>query len=271
MNRLRLVGAAALVFSAVVTGTAQQSTRDAPALSDVRLPLLVVPQAAYDPTLKAPRCAAGAAVCDAGPTVLLGRDSMLGGPEPNQPNTINNSCPDGTTGTFHSDEAMDRLKVSTLDGTPLAPGKTALIEATVWVWAPAPTLDRLDLYYTADANNPAWTFITALTSSTAGPQTLSATYVLPAGGLPAVRAVFRFQGSASPCAAGSEPRMNEGSQSNPGYASREHVISTTLSSNMSGHTLLDDADLRFLLVEVPGMCHCLLPHAVPVRPCVTVS
>ena len=159
----------------------------------------VVTQAVYDSTLKAPRCGAGTTACDSGPTLLLGRDSITVGAELNQPNTINNSCGDGTLGSFHSDESIDRLKVSTLDGTPIAPGKTVLVEATVWVWTPSPTSDHLDLYYTADANNPTWTFIRTLTPTAGGLQTLSATYVLPAGGLQAVRAHFRYTGSATPC------------------------------------------------------------------------
>src|SRR5262249_14485275 len=88
--------------------------------------------AVFDATLKAPSCAAVGSSCDSGPSLLLGRDGI--GPEPNQPNTINTSCADGTSGTFHSDESNDRLKVGTLDGTDLAAGKTVKVEATVWAW-----------------------------------------------------------------------------------------------------------------------------------------
>src|SRR5205823_2047505 len=41
--------------------------------------------ATYDSTLKAPKCAAIGSSCDTGPTIILGRDTMSGGAEPNQP------------------------------------------------------------------------------------------------------------------------------------------------------------------------------------------
>jgi hypothetical protein len=47
---------------------------------------------------------------------------MSGGAEPNQPNNINASCADGTSGTFHSDESNDRLVITTTDGSNMAPG-----------------------------------------------------------------------------------------------------------------------------------------------------
>ena len=75
------------------------------------------------------------------------------------------------------------------------------IETTVWAYSP-PTGDRLDLYTTANASGPSWTFLATLTPPAGGARTLSATYTLPAGSLQAVRAQFRYGGSASPCTAG---------------------------------------------------------------------
>jgi hypothetical protein len=138
--------------------------------------------------------------CDTGPSLVYGRAGL--GPEPNHPNTIADSCADGTSGSLHSDESNERIVVSTTDGNDFAPGKTVRIDATVWVWT-NPSADHLDLYYAADANNPAWTFIATFTPSATGAQTLSATYSLPAGTLQAVRAQFRYQGASSPCASGS--------------------------------------------------------------------
>ena len=152
--------------------------------------------AAFDPVLQAPKCAAVGRSCDSGPALLLGRDGK--GPEPNQPNTINDSCADGTLGTFHADESNDRIRVLTLDGGGLAAGKTVRVEATVWAWV-TPSSDKLDLYYAANAASPAWTLIGTLTPPGSGQRTLSATYVLPAGPLQAVRARFRYQGVPSPC------------------------------------------------------------------------
>jgi hypothetical protein len=155
--------------------------------------------AIFDTGLQAPRCGAVGSSCDSGPSLLLGRDGR--GPEPNQPNTINDSCADGTSGTFHVDESNDRIRVLTTDGTSFAPGKTVRIEATVWAWTTS-SQDRLDLYFAANASSPSWTFLTTLTPTVAGAQTLSATYSLPSGAVQAVRARFRYQGSATPCGTG---------------------------------------------------------------------
>ena len=154
--------------------------------------------AGYDSTLKAPRCFSVSASCDSG-TLLNGRGGL--GPEVNTPNTLNNSCADGLSGAYHSDESNDRIKVSTLDGTPFAAGKTVKIEATVWTYST--TADKLDLYYTADASNPTWTYITTLAPTAKGAQTLKTDYTLPAGATQAVRARFRYNGSPTACSSGS--------------------------------------------------------------------
>ncbi len=155
--------------------------------------------AVYNSTIKAPECATVGSGCDSGPSLLLGRASLSGGAEPNQPNTINNSCADGTSGTFHADESNDRLAVATTDGSPLAAGKTVKVTATVWAYG---TTDALDLYSAANASSPSWVLLSTITPSAAGAQTLSTSFTLPAGSLQAVRANFRYQGSASPCSTG---------------------------------------------------------------------
>ncbi len=155
--------------------------------------------AAYDPALRAPKCAVVGTSCDSGASLLLGRDGK--GPEPNQPNTINASCADGTTGTYHLDESNDRLKVVAVDGGALRAGTQVRIEATVYAYS-SYTTDKLDLYYAADANSPAWTFIGTFTPAGAGARLMTATYTLPAGGLQAVRAQFRYQGAAGTCTSG---------------------------------------------------------------------
>ena len=125
---------------------------------------------------------------------------MSGGTEPNQPNTINSSCADGTSGTFHSDESNDRLVVTSSSGS-LTHGTTATVTATVWAWSGF-TSDSLDLYYAANANSPSWVFIKTIKPTKAGAQSLSTTFTLPTGALQAVRAQFRYQGSASSCTTG---------------------------------------------------------------------
>ena len=196
----QLLGGNEYTFSSWSDGGAQSHNITAPASPAAYLATYQAPGVAvYDSALKAPGCAAVGSVCDSGPSLLSGRDGK--GPEPNQPNTINSSCADGILGTYHDDESVDRLKVSTLDGSSLAPGKAVRVEATVWAWS-NPALDTLELYSAASATNPSWTLIATLTPPVAGAQTLSATYALPSGTLQAVRARFRYQGTAGACLTG---------------------------------------------------------------------
>jgi subtilisin family serine protease len=159
-------------------------------------------QAQYDPTLMAPICGLGASSCDSG-TLLTGRGTIAGGAEPNQPNTILNSCMDGASGTFHVDESNDRIRVSTLDGEPFGTGKIVRIDVSAWIWQSSPAADHLDLYYTANAASPSWTHLATLTPSVGGLQNFSASYVLPSGLYQAVRARLRFGGTAGVCGSGS--------------------------------------------------------------------
>jgi hypothetical protein len=158
--------------------------------------------AVFDPTLKAPKCAAVGSSCDSGPTLLLGRGTMSGGNEVNRPNTLNSTCADGNSGTFHSDESNDRIVVASTNGGSLTQGNTATVTATIWAWT-TPSQDHLDLYFAANANSPTWTLIGTITPTVVGAQSISRTFTLPAGTLQSVRAQFRYQGTASSCTAGS--------------------------------------------------------------------
>ena len=157
--------------------------------------------AAFDATLQAPRCNALGALCDSGPSLIRGRGTMSGGAEPNQPNTIYDSCTDGQSGTFHSDESIDRIRVFTTDGQPFAAGKTVTVEVTTWIYNSSQ--DFLDLYYTTTAASPAWTLIGTLTAPGNGSRVLQASYTLPPGNLQAVRARLRFAGSVGTCSVSS--------------------------------------------------------------------
>jgi hypothetical protein len=162
--------------------------------------------AVFDTTLQAPKCVNVGRSCDTGATLVKGRDNMAGGgTETNQPNTINDSCTDGTSGTYLTDESNERVKVVSVDGTPFAAGKQVRVEVTAHVWPGGPTQDHLDIYQAANANSPVWTAVATNITPTAGQtgmQTFTATYTLPSGGLQAVRAQFRYQGAASACTSG---------------------------------------------------------------------
>jgi hypothetical protein len=183
------------------TGTSGTTTRSA------NLSLTVNPSgggggdltATFDAARQAPSCTTVGRSCDTGASLVLGRGTL--GPEPNQPNTIADACADGTAGTFHSDESNDRVKVTSVDGTNFAAGKSVRIDATVWAWT-TPSQDSADFYFAADATNPTWTLIGTVVPTVAGAQTLSQTYTLPSGGLQAVRVQFRYQSSNANCSAG---------------------------------------------------------------------
>jgi hypothetical protein len=193
--------AATGTFPITVTGTSGATSRTA------TVNLTVNPSggggdltATFDAARQAPSC--GTTVgrsCDTGTALVLGRASL--GPEPNQPNTIADSCADGTAGTFHSDESNDRIRVFTTDGTNFAPGKTVTIQATVWAWT-TPSQDTADFYFAANAASPTWTLIGSVTPTVVGSQVLSANYTLPAGAMQAVRVQFRYQSTNANCAAG---------------------------------------------------------------------
>jgi hypothetical protein len=159
------------------------------------LPAPVV-TAVYDAALGAPRCSGAASSCSTG-TLVDGR----GPSELHASNTIGPACPDGIAGTYHSDESLDQIVVSTMDGRALAAGKQVRIDVTVWAYLSYWT-DLLDLYYAADAHNPTWQYLGTLSPSRAFAQTLWMTHVLPSGPLQAIRGVFRFNSTLAPCGNG---------------------------------------------------------------------
>ncbi len=156
--------------------------------------------ATYNSTLKAPSCGTVCG-CDTGPTLVAGRGTMSGGAEANQPNTINNSCADGSAGTYRSDESVERVAIRTTDHSAFGVGKQVTAEITVWCWG---TSDRLDLYYTTNASTPSWTPLTTNVACTgSGARTFTHTFNLGAtAGNHAIRAQFRFSGSPGICTSG---------------------------------------------------------------------
>ena len=153
--------------------------------------------AVYDAGLGAPVCACGSS-CDS--TTLLDSRDNLSPAEPNSPNTLD-TCTDGSSGSYHSDESNDRIVVTNLSGTGFTEGDTVEIAATVWAWSTGSS-DTADFYYTADANSPSWTYIGSVVPPSGGAHTLTQQYTLPAGSLQAVRVNFRYTGSVSSCSGG---------------------------------------------------------------------
>jgi len=154
--------------------------------------------AVYDAGLGAPKCSVVGSSCDTN-GIIDGRGTV--GPESNYPNTLDD-CADGTSGSYHNDESLDRLVVRTLDLYDFSEGATVEVEATVWAWSTGSSNDA-DFYYAADANNPSWTYIGSLAPSGGGAQVLTTQYTLPNGALQAVRVNFRYNSPEGSCSAGS--------------------------------------------------------------------
>jgi subtilisin family serine protease len=156
-------------------------------------------QAAYEPALGAPACSTLAGRCDSA-SLLAGRGTM--GPELNAPNTLGGSCADGNEGYYELDPSLERIKVYNEDGSSLSSGKRAKVEVSLIASMDA-SLERLDLYSAADAQAPTWTHVATLSPLDVGFNVLTTSFVLPYGGAQqALRGVYRYGGTASPCGTG---------------------------------------------------------------------
>eukprot|EP00581_Thalassiosira_minuscula_P016484 CAMPEP_0183718422 /NCGR_PEP_ID=MMETSP0737-20130205/11683_1 /TAXON_ID=385413 /ORGANISM="Thalassiosira miniscula, Strain CCMP1093" /LENGTH=937 /DNA_ID=CAMNT_0025947977 /DNA_START=95 /DNA_END=2908 /DNA_ORIENTATION=+ len=148
--------------------------------------------ASYDASLRAPKCSAVGSSCTSGASLLIGTQSDS--TEPNGPNSLD-TCTDGPYGRYQSDESIDQITVSSVDGGQLQYGKRVEIEARVFPWNSG-SYDTADFYIAPDASsrNPVWSYIGSASPTSAGFQTLKMQYDLPAGEIQAVRVNFRFLG-----------------------------------------------------------------------------
>ncbi len=184
------------IYSGSFTPISGRYTLTFPAGDNV---IVEIANASYDSALKAPRCPPRSLNCSTG-LLLMGRDTMSGGAEPHQPNTINTSCADGTLGTHYMDESIESLRLTMVgEGTVFTTGRTLQADVTVYVFS---LDDHLDLYLSESATSPAWSWLATLTPAGTGLQTLSATFPAGSLGAHALRANFRYLGSASACSTG---------------------------------------------------------------------
>jgi aqualysin 1 len=161
-------------------------------------------QALHDPARQAPACDSAVALCDTF-GLLTGR----GATEASGPSNLSSACQD-SAGSYHEDESVDRIRVVSVDGTPLASGKLAEIQMHIWA---APLLEGwyqsyFRVYHAPDALAPQWTEITNAWPSygernallwAKEHQVITRRLILPAGGLQAVRVVVQRSGAATPC------------------------------------------------------------------------
>ena len=166
-------------------------------------PTVELSEAIFFPPAGVPFCQEVLAGCDSG-ALLNGRGSMSPA-ESNAPNTLD-GCPDGDSGTYYSDESLERIKVVSVGNGVLRKGTTVEIQATVYAFSDGSS-DTADFYYIADATNSSlsWEYIDSIVPSGGGIQTLTMQYVLPTGSgndIQAVRVNFRWSGSVGPCSPG---------------------------------------------------------------------
>ena len=132
----------------------------------------------------APFCQVPGRICSSD-SLLNGRgDSM--GPELNAPNTIRGSCPDGSGGTYHVDESIEKIVVRSggLEDEAsdnLTEGQEATIEVTVHAYGSG-TSDTADIWHSTDPNNPdTWTWVESIVPPNGGLVTLKSTLTIAYG------------------------------------------------------------------------------------------
>ncbi|AKJ03805.1 subtilisin family serine protease [Archangium gephyra] len=140
--------------------------------------------ARFDAVLMAPRCDTVAERCDAR-ALVKGRGTTS---ERNSPNTLD-GCLDGTRSGLA--ENIRGLRVFGADGTALTAGKRVRVEVDVVTDnKDSVPVDKLVVYSAADATQPTWNPIATVRPLKVGVQTLLVEFLLPAGGLQAVRAKY---------------------------------------------------------------------------------
>jgi hypothetical protein len=159
--------------------TANQVSIHSATVSPTVLPPAVGAIATFDATRQAPRCGPSH-TCDSGSLLNGGGNSEL-----DQPNTIRASCADGVG----PEGTVERVRVRSADGQQLAAGRSVFIEATVDTRFVLD--DMVDFYHAPDADNPQWTLIGSVDPVDRELQDFSVPFVLPAGGLQAVRVQYR--------------------------------------------------------------------------------
>jgi len=138
--------------------------------------------ATFDNDLRVPKCLDVGASCESGNSII-----KTGDDEPfyvaGETNTLDN-CKDGVSGTYQSDESIEKITVRTVNGGQLVEGTRVRIEAYIHAFQEGEE-DTVDFYYTntASLSNPSWNYIGSKEPSRGGFQTLSIEYTLPAGGM----------------------------------------------------------------------------------------
>ncbi len=153
----------------------------------------------YDAIYKAPLCPK-TRCCGPG-TLIDSRNNIAVKSEINYPNTINSSCPDGSSGSYHVNESVDSILIRTVDDTDIEPNKQ--VNLYIYAWC-SNTNDYLDIYYSDTINPLNWSLLaTYQCNVTNATKQFIHNFVLsPTQGYHTIRANYRSGGFASPCTIG---------------------------------------------------------------------
>ena len=111
--------------------------------------------ASFDATLGAPICEGSSTQCNSA-ALLEGKVN-----EPNSPNTID-LCSDDDSADATHEESVKKIVVQSVKDNDLRGGELVKIVATV---VHRHTRDRVDFYYTEDASNPDWKYVTSVAAT----------------------------------------------------------------------------------------------------------
>lgn len=160
-------------------------------------PTFAPEMADFDGILGSPKCSTVGVGCSTGDLLVKGMASS----ESNGPNSLD-SCSDGSTGTYLTDESVESIAVVAAGGGMLQAGTQAVVTAKVHAYGNGQQ-DTCDFYFAENPNSVNWVLIGSVTAPNGGMQTItSPTFALPDSPFAAVRVNFRYQGSQSSCSGG---------------------------------------------------------------------
>ncbi len=153
--------------------------------------------AEYNATTGAPKCESSTSPCIANSSLLKSRDSINVQSEPNAPNTID-SCTDGSSGTYQTDESIENITVTDLNGSTFNGGDTVQVDVWAYCYNDGSS-DNINFVYTNNTDSPSWRVVGYINPCPAGGfQKVSKNFTLDdVRGYHTVRAIIQYSGSTS--------------------------------------------------------------------------
>ncbi|MGM5482908.1 MAG: hypothetical protein ACQESF_05575, partial [Nanobdellota archaeon] len=134
--------------------------------------------------------------CIVGSNLIESRDNIGSVTEPNQPNTID-SCSDGTSGSYASDESLENITMRSLNGSTFRGGDTVEVNITAYCYDSSS--DNINFIYANDSSSLDWS-VAAYEDPcpVSGFYTSTRTFTLDKKtGIHALRGSIQYQGSST--------------------------------------------------------------------------